>query len=59
MSTSTFRRDPELEAVARLRDEQPEKFEQVSPKVRMQLGYYENAKREAEAAGADTSEAAA
>ncbi len=59
MTTTTFQYSAELEAVARLREERPEAFERVSPKVRMQLAYYENSKREAEAAGLDTSPKAA
>jgi hypothetical protein len=51
-----FRYDAQLEAKARLREERPEAYEQLPTKVRLQLGYYENAKKAAEAAGLETSD---
>ncbi|QNE75642.1 hypothetical protein [Streptomyces finlayi] len=51
--TDAFKRDERMEALAELRDSNPEVFETMGTSVRMSLGYYENDKKIATEHGRD------
>ncbi len=51
---STWRYNPQLEQLARMRDTRPADFDRMRPDVKVSLAYYERAKAAAVAEGIDT-----
>lgn len=54
-AASAYRPQPELDRLAQLRDDNPAEYEKLSTNLKMQLGYYLQAKAAAEHLGGDAS----
>ncbi len=54
LRAADFRFNADMEKLAQMRDEAPDRFDRLPPTSRTALGYYENSKAAAQAEGIET-----